>query len=73
MNDINISNEGDYPDNLHREVLPNSIYSQLIGRFQNNDFEMHYKKNFVFADEDILFDGYLTKRGCYYPSWLVNF
>ena len=72
MNDINISNEGSFTDNLHREVLPNSFYSQLIGRFQNNNFEIHYKKNFRFADEDILLDGNLRKRGCYYPSWSVS-
>jgi hypothetical protein len=59
-----VSDAGDFDDGIYREQVSSGMLSRLIGRGSN---QPHEKATFTTAD--IVFQGYLYKRGSWFKSW----
>lgn len=63
---LQISNNGEFIDNVYREQEPSKLVGRIIGR---NQVQMHAKK--VYTTADIVCETYLHKKGSWMQNWYV--
>jgi hypothetical protein len=59
-----VSDNGEFIDNVYREQDPSRIVGRIIGR---NQVQVHAKK--VYTTADIVCEAYLHKKGSWMQNW----